>query len=85
MYDGKDRIVGTALVKERLRTVMLKKAHELGGKNLQTRDFIQAYLIRGPNYGDVVRATIDSFVDSNRMKKRNVGKANKPSYRYDLV
>jgi hypothetical protein len=85
MYDGDKRIVGTGLVLSRLQSVMLKKAQELGGKNLQTRDFYEAYSIRGPSRGDVVRQTIDSYVDSKLMRKRDIGKSGKPSYRYDLI
>ena len=85
MYDGEERIVGTGNVLERLRVVILKKAHELGGKDLTTRHFIDAYLIRGPDYGDVVRKTIDLFVASNKMKKRDIGTLRKSSYQYDLV
>ena len=86
MYDGEKRIVGFANVLEYLRNVLLKKASELGGKDLTTRHFIDAFSIRGPDYGDVVRQTIDLFVAGGKMRKRNIGApGGRPTYRYDVI
>ncbi|MGD0645847.1 MAG: hypothetical protein ABSA75_13155 [Candidatus Bathyarchaeia archaeon] len=81
MYDGTKRIFGTGNVLEYLRGNLLKKAIELGGRDLTTRHFIDAFSIRGPDYGDVVRKTIDLYVAGGKMRKRKVGS----SYRYDVI
>ena len=85
MYDGDERIDGTGKVLERLRIAIPIIALKLGGKDLGTRDFIDAFQIRGPNFGDVVRITVDKLVAGKKMVKRNVGTSRKPLYRYDLV
>ncbi len=85
MYDGDERIEGTAKVIERLRVAIPKIAKQLGGKDLGTRDFIDAFQIRGPGYGDVVRTAIDMFVAGKKMLKKNVSKGKVPRYRYDWV
>ena len=47
MYDGDKRIVGHREVLDGLYVLIPKKAKELGGKDLQTRDFIEAFSLRG--------------------------------------
>ena len=79
------RIVGIGNVLRRLQSAIPKKALRLGGKNLKTRDFIDAFQLRGPSYGDVVRITVDKLVSGKKMVKRNVGTSKKPFYRYDLA
>jgi hypothetical protein len=84
MYDRDERIIGHREVLDRHYIEIPKKAKQLGGKGLQTRDFIEAFSIRGPSYGDVVRQTIDIIVAENRAIKRNIGTAQYPRYRYDF-
>jgi len=84
MYYGDERIVGHKEVLERLLILMPRKAAELGGKNLVSRHFIDAFQIRGPSYGDVVRQTLDKLVTGKKFTKRNVGTPQHPRYAYDL-
>ena len=84
MYDGDKRIVGPGNVLEVLLTRIPEVAFKLGRKDLETRDFIDAFQIRGPNYGDVVRNAIDKLVSEGRMVKKNIGSLKKPRYKYAL-
>jgi hypothetical protein len=85
MYDNDKRIMGTKQVFETLLTRIPAVDFQLGGKNLQTRDFIEAFQIRGPNYGDVVRKAIDNLVENGQMRKTNVGTIKIPRYSYSLL
>ena len=85
MYDRGERIEGTGRVIERLRKKLLEVAKEMGGKNLRTRDFIDFFRTRGPNYGDVVRQVIDEFVAHKKVSKRDIGTRKTNLYRYDLL
>ena len=84
MYYGDKRIVGTGNVLELLLEKIPELALKLGGKDLETRDFIDAFEIRGPNYGDVVRNAIDKLVSNHRIVKKNIGSLKKPRYKYAL-
>jgi hypothetical protein len=85
MYDNNQRVAGTGRVIDVLRLRLLDKAAELGGKNLKTRDFIDAFRIRGPKYGDVVRQVISELENQGKISKRNSGTKKKPKYVYDVV
>ena len=85
MYDKEERIEGTGRVIERLCRRIPETAKQLGGKNLRTRDFIDAFRIRGPDYGDVVRIAVDRLVVQGKMLKRNIGVGGRHRYRYDLA
>lgn len=85
MYDNDKRIIGTKQVFETLLIKIPAVAFQLGGKNLQTRDFIEAFQIRGPNYGDIVRKAIDNLVENGQMRKTNVGTIKVPRYSYSLL
>jgi len=84
MYDNSERIVGGDVIK-RLRIRLLPKAKELGGRNLETRMFIDAFKIRGPSYGDVVRQVMRELHGEGKIQMRNVGTGNKLRYVYDVV
>lgn len=85
MYDNGKRIEGTREVIMILHRRIPEIATQLGGKGLRTRDFINAFQIRGPDYGDVVRKAIDRLAAEKKMLKKNIGTADKPIYRYDLI
>jgi len=85
MYDDGRRVEGYSSVLERLRIRILDKAKKLGGKNLRTRDFIDAFRIRGPNYGDVVRTVMRELESQGRVEMRDIGKGKKEQYRYDVI
>ena len=85
MYDNSERIVGFANVASRLRRRLLSKAKEFGGRNLKTRMFIDAFKIRGPSYGDVVRQVMRELKDQDKIQMRNIGTEEKPRYVYDVV
>jgi hypothetical protein len=85
MYDDDLRVESYNNVLERLRIRILNKAKELGGKNLQTRDFIDAFRTRGPNYGDVIRTVMRELENQGRIRMRDVGKGKRKQYRYDVV
>lgn len=85
MYDGSSRIEGYHNVLERLTILILGKARELGGKNLRTRDFIDAFRIRGPNYGDVVRTVMRELEAEGRIKMINIARGKKEQYRYNVI
>lgn len=78
-------VYGTSNVRYRLRREILPKAVELGGKGLRTRDFIDAFTIRGPSYGDVVREVMQGLQAQGRIRRRNVGTKHRPRYVYDVV
>lgn len=84
LVDG-DLVYGASNVRHRLRRETLPKAMELGGKDLRTRDFIDAFTIRGPNYGDVVREVMQDLQAQGRIRRRNVGTKRRPRYVYDVV
>lgn len=77
-------VYGTGNVVSRLQREIIPKAMELGGRGLRTRDFIEAFTIRGPNYGDVVRQVMRNLQAQRRIHIRNVG-TNRPRYVYDVV
>jgi hypothetical protein len=85
IYDDGRRVEGYNNVLERLRIRILDKAKELGGKNLRTRDFIDAFRTRGPNYGDVIRTVMRELENQGRIRMTDVGKGKKEQYRYDVV
>lgn len=85
MYDNSERIVGAANVANRLHMRLLSKAKEFGGKNLETRMFIDAFKIRGPSYGDVVRQVMRELKGQGKIRMRNIGTEEKPRYVYDVV
>ena len=73
MYDNGEKIEGTRKVVERLCKRIPEVARKSGGKNLRTRDFIDAFRIRGPDYGDVVRIAIERLRAERKILKRNIG------------
>lgn len=85
MYDNDERVVGHANVIRRLRLQLLPKAKELGGRNLTTRMFIDAFKTRGPNYGDVVRQVIREHEAQGKMRSRNIGTEQTPRYVFDVI
>jgi hypothetical protein len=85
MWDNRKRIEGTGNVVKRLRKRLLDKAKEFGGKNLETRMFIDTFSLRGPRYGDVVRQVMREFHAEGKIQMRNVGTRKRPRYRYSLV
>lgn len=85
MWDNGKRIEGTGKVIKRLRKRLLDKVKEFGGKNLETRMFIDAFSIRGPCYGDVVRQVMREFHDEGKIQMRNIGSPKRPIYRYSLI
>jgi hypothetical protein len=85
MYYSKARIVGTGNVIAKLREVILPTAQELGGRNLQVRQFIEKFKIRGPSYGDVVRKVMREFEAKGNIKRNNYGTDASPRYGYDIV
>jgi len=78
-------VYGTRNVINRLRKEMLSKARQLGGKNLKTRDFIDAFTIRGPSYGDVVREVMRELQSRGKIRIRNIGTRGRPNYIYEVV
>lgn len=85
MYDNDIRIVGAGNVIEKLRTELLPKAKEFGGKNLETRMFTEAFEIRGPSYGDVVRQIMRELHSEGKIRIRDIGTKKKPRYLYDVI
>lgn len=85
MWDGREKIVGTEAVKERLRSRLLDEAKRLGGKDLETGMFIEAFRTRGPSYGDVIRQVIRELAKLGIMRIRNVGTDRHPRYVYDVI
>jgi len=84
LVDG-DLVYGTRNVINRLRKEILTKARKIGGRSLKTRDFIDAFTIRGPNYGDVVRQVMRELQTQGKIQMRNVGTKRQPRYVYDVV
>lgn len=84
LIDG-NLVYGISSVRQRLYKEILPKAIELGGKGLRTRDFIDAFTIRGPSYGDVVREVMQGLQAQGRIRRRNVRTKLRPRYVYDVV
>ena len=68
-----------------MRSSILDKAKELGGRNLKFRDFRDAFRLYGPNYGDVVRQVMRELESQGKVIITNIGKGNRNEYRYDII
>jgi len=85
MYENGKRIEGYHNVVERLRLLILDEAKELGGKNLRSRDFVDAFTTRGPDYSDVIRKVMIELQGQGKIRITNTGKGKRNYYRYDVI